>query len=253
MTTELVVYLVAVLGGFMAGIINTLAGSGSIITLGILIELVGLPGNAANATNRVGILVQTLASSKAFASEGMIKWKANRVIIASVVLGAILGSVVAISVSNDQFMFIYKALMVALFFVILIRPKRWLIESDMEYQMPIVLQFVLFFAIGIYAGFIQMGMGVIFLSCMVLLAKKSLLESNVVKLLVTLLLTIPVLALFAYQGLVDWRIGAIIAIGQGLGGYLTAKYIAHSPKANEIAYYTLVGVVLVVLAKMFVF
>ena len=57
---------IAVIGGFVAGVINTLAGNGSVITLSILTEVMGLPGNIANATNRVGVLLQGIASSTGF-------------------------------------------------------------------------------------------------------------------------------------------------------------------------------------------
>lgn len=52
-------YLIAVLGSALAGSINTLAGNGSAITLTILTELLGLPGNLANGTNRVGVFTQS--------------------------------------------------------------------------------------------------------------------------------------------------------------------------------------------------
>ena len=59
-------YLIAILGGAFAGVINTLAGNGSAITLTILTELIGLPGNLANGTNRVGIFTQSLFGVWAF-------------------------------------------------------------------------------------------------------------------------------------------------------------------------------------------
>jgi hypothetical protein len=47
--------------GIAAGFINTLAGSGSLITLPILI-LLGLPANVANGTNRVGVVMQNVVA-----------------------------------------------------------------------------------------------------------------------------------------------------------------------------------------------
>jgi len=47
-----------ILAGFLAGIINTLAGSGSVVTLAML-SLLGLPSNIANGTNRIGVLFQS--------------------------------------------------------------------------------------------------------------------------------------------------------------------------------------------------
>ena len=59
MELEVYHYVIAIVGGLFAGILNTLAGNGSAITLTILTELLQLPGNLANGTNRVGIVIQT--------------------------------------------------------------------------------------------------------------------------------------------------------------------------------------------------
>ena len=63
------VYLFAILGGILAGIINTLAGSGSVVTLPILVML-GLPANVANATNRVGVTIQNVVGITTFHRKG---------------------------------------------------------------------------------------------------------------------------------------------------------------------------------------
>ena len=58
-------YLAVIAAGLFAGFVNTLAGSGSLITLPLLMFL-GLPANVANGTNRIGVLVQSLVSSISF-------------------------------------------------------------------------------------------------------------------------------------------------------------------------------------------
>ena len=64
------IHLLAVLAGFVAGIINTLAGNGSAITLPFLTFL-GLPTGIANATNRVGVVVQSLVGYLTFRKGGI--------------------------------------------------------------------------------------------------------------------------------------------------------------------------------------
>ena len=88
--------------------------------------------------------------------------------------------------------------------MILLKPKRWLRETAVSINRKTVLNYLLFIGVGFYAGFIQMGMGVIFLAVMVLAAKYSLIDSNIIKVLVVLLLTIPVLILFVWQGQVKY-------------------------------------------------
>ncbi|HAI57975.1 MAG TPA: hypothetical protein DCM04_08535, partial [Saprospirales bacterium] len=45
----------------------------------------------------------------------------------------------------------------------------------------------------------------------------------------------------------NWKAGLLIAIGQSLGGYLTAKYASQSPNANKWAYYILLVIVIAVI------
>ncbi|MXZ21639.1 MAG: hypothetical protein F4Y84_13735 [Caldilineaceae bacterium SB0665_bin_25] len=59
-------YLLAILAGIVAGVINTLAGSGSAVTLPMLVFL-GLDAGAANATNRIGVIIHNVVGITTFA------------------------------------------------------------------------------------------------------------------------------------------------------------------------------------------
>jgi uncharacterized membrane protein YfcA len=251
--SEIFLYSVAVLGGFLAGIINTLAGNGSAITLSILTELLGLPGNMANGTNRVGIMAQGITSTYAFHKNNKLNIKRSKDIIATTFIGAILGVLVAISVSNEQFKFVFKFLMVVMFFVILIKPSRWFKETDLEYKLPKLISIPVFLALGFYGGFIQMGMGVFFLAAMVLVARYNIIEANAIKIFIVFLYTIVVLAIFQWKGLINWKYGLIIAMGQLVGGYLSANFASRYHNAQKWAYGLLVVIVIAVLLKLFGF
>ena len=243
--------LIAIIGGFIAGIINTLAGNGSAITLTILTEVIGLPGNMANGTNRVGVLLQSWIGSWAFYRNGTLQVRRDLFIIIPMIIGALFGVFVAIWVSNDQFIQVFRYLMIFMLIVILFRPKRWLQPSDHQFIKNRWLLIPLFLALGFYGGFIQMGMGVFFLAIMVLGVRYSLVDSNAVKVFVIGAYTIVVLAIFHWQGLVDWKVGGILALGQMSGAYLTANFAANHPKANIWAHRLLVVVVLLAIFKLF--
>ena len=243
-------YLIAIVGSAIAGGINTLAGNGSAITLTILTELIGLPGNMANGTNRVGVWTQSMAGTYAFYKNGKLDIKGSGLYIALTVVGAIAGILVAIWVSNEQFLYVFKFLLVAMFIVILVRPKRWLQETDISKRPPLWLAIPLFLGVGFYGGFIQMGMGIIFLAIMVLIARYSIIEANAVKITVVAIYTVLAIAIFAYKGLIDWEIGLIMAIGQTIGGYYTAVFAARYENANIWAHRVLVVVVILALIKM---
>lgn len=96
-----------------------------------------------------------------------------------------------------------------------------------------------------------MGMGVLFLAITVLVVRFRIIEANAIKNFVVGFYTIIVLMIFWYQGLVDWKIGGIIAIGQGTGGYLTAHYASRIPNADKYAYYLLVTIVVLAVISLF--
>jgi hypothetical protein len=96
-----------------------------------------------------------------------------------------------------------------------------------------------------------MGMGILFLMAGVLVSGFTIIRANALKLVVVFLYTILSLAIFHYNGLVNWKIGALLSIGTALGGYLTASYSSKIKNANLYAYRFLVVIVFIVLLYTF--
>lgn len=251
MTVEWYIWMIVIVGSFFAGSINTLAGNGSAITLTILTELLGLPGNLANGTNRVGILMQTAAGGIAFYRNGRLDLRRSEWYLVFSVIGAIAGTILAVSISNEQFRVVFRFLMVFLLFLILFKPERWLHETEANRRPNWWVAGPLFVALGFYGGFIQMGMGLFFLAAMVLGARYSMIDANALKSIVVGVIQAAAILIFAWKGLIDWRIGGIMAIGQAAGGYVTAHYASRLPGANVWAHRLLVAVVLVSLFRLF--
>ena len=125
-------YIIVLLGGFFAGAINSLAGYGSIITLTILMDIVGLSPNVANGTNRVNVMANAFAGSLGYYRQG--KMRLNRVwlIVFLVLIGAITGVYVATIISNEGFRNLYRVLVFLLAILILTKPKNWLIKESSQ-------------------------------------------------------------------------------------------------------------------------
>ena len=82
--------------GFVAGVINTVAGGGSLLTLPVLMAL-GLNADVANGSNRLGVLAQSLMSTFVFVRHGQFDWGGVRRFVVPVVLGAMVGAQVSIA------------------------------------------------------------------------------------------------------------------------------------------------------------
>ena len=114
-----------------------------------------------------------------------------------------------------------------------------------------MLSTIILFIVGVYGGFIQMGMGVILLAILVLLHRIPLMPANTLKLLAVLLYSPFVLGLLVYHDLVDWHYGLLLAVGQIAGGWITARYISKWKYANALAYALLIIMVVAALIKYF--
>lgn len=248
-TWEIVLFLV---GGFIAGIINTLAGNGSAITLTLLISL-GLDTNAANATNRIGVLFQTLTG--AFSLKRTPRTKKNIrdsvwFIIPSL-FGSALGAYLAVETPPDILRYIIGALMLGILINVLFSAKKWLINTDPSVKIKSTKNMIWFFAVGVYAGFIQMGFGIIALSVLVLVARYSLKDANIIKIIAAAITTLPAFFIFWHSGLMDWYPGIILAIGSSAGAWFGTRFVLTHPSANDYIRYLLIAVLLFGLYRLF--
>lgn len=216
-------YIGLVAAGLAAGFINTVAGSGSLITVPLLIYL-GLPANVANGTNRIGILLQTIVGVASFKRQGMLEWRQALIPTIPAVVGAVVGAQVAVDLDEVVLRRVIGALMVAMLVLMLVDPARWLRgPADTRRIRSGVLGTVVMFGIGFYGGFIQIGIGVILLAGLVLGSGYDLVRANAVKLLIVLCYTPFALAVFIRGDQVAWLPGVILAVGSMAGAWLAAR------------------------------
>jgi len=236
-------YVAVVAAGFAAGFINTLAGSGSLITLPLLIFL-GLPAPVANATNRVGVLLQNLVSTGSFAQQKVLDLKYGLMLSAPAVVGSVIGAQIAVELNEEMMRRAIGVVMVIMLFVILFKPDRWLKGHPQgARRYPNLMELVVFFGLGIYGGFIQAGVGIFLLSGLVLASGYDLVRANAIKVLIILLVTAMAMVVFAANSMVRYEVGLILALGQTLGA-LAASRLAVKSGARFIRY-LLIAVIVV--------
>jgi uncharacterized protein len=224
--------MLAITAGFCAGIINTLAGSGSLFTLPVLLFL-GLPAHIANGTNRVGILTQTLVGSLTLYRRGGKKIGANAIYIIPTVLGSATGALIAVSIPEKALRITIGIVMLLLLIIMLLKYSDLLREVDGQVtKAKKIYSFPLLFIIGVYGGFIQLGVGIFTLAALLLVLNLTFLNANTLKNVMNFFLTLPALIIFAYHDQVNWKLGCIIAIGQTAGAWVAARFASGNEKAN---------------------
>lgn len=211
-----------ILVGFVAGYINTLAGSGSLITLPLLIFL-GFPANVANGTNRIAIILQNIVGVGSFYQQKQLNFKKDSIIAIPAALGAILGASIAVDIEHELMEKFIGIIIVLMLFVLLFRPKRFLKREQYVKSRTPWYTYVIFFIIGLYGGFIQAGVGIFILMGLSLSAGYNLVRANAVKLLIALIYTPFALYVFFINDQVNVIAGLILAVGNMGGAYLASR------------------------------
>jgi len=247
------IILLAILGGGAAGFINTLAGSGSIITLPLLIFL-GLPANVANGTNRLGALLQTAVSVVTFIKRGKFDLSGSFWLILPAVIGSLVGAYIAVDLDVKTMTYTIGAVMVLLLPFILTNRDQWLRKETIEKKAfnKGAIAFI-FAAIGVYGGFVQSGVGIFLLSAMVLFANYALVQANVLKNVIVLCYTIPTFFIFMANDQINWELGLLVASGQMIGSWVAARFAMEHSGANKWIRYLLVFMILISAFELFGF
>lgn len=216
--------LLVIAAGVLCGFINTLAGSGSLISLPILM-FIGLPPNMANGTNRVGVLVQNLVTTKTFHSRGLLDIPMGWQVAVPIILGSIVGALVVLELPDRAVEIVVGVVLLVMLIPMWFKPRRWLDGKDLTgHKVNHALRWAIFFVIGAYGGFIQAGVGIFLLSALVLNLGCNLVKANAQKAMINLILTTFALMIFAWHGQIDWAVGIALAAGNAVGGYLGSHW-----------------------------
>jgi uncharacterized membrane protein YfcA len=232
--------------GFVAGFINTLAGTGSLITLPVLI-LLGLPATVANGTNRLGVLMQNIVAVATFRNRGALEIVGTWKLVVPAVVGSVLGARLAVDIDQRMMRNVIGVLLLVMLGIMLLKPERWIAEHAQPRAPRLLIEVPLLFAIGVYGGFLQAGVGIFLLAALVLGAGFNLVGANGVKNLIVLAVTVVAIPVFVLHDQVQWTLGLLLGAGQAVGAWVAAR-VAIKRGAEFVRIFVIVTVLLSALA-----
>ncbi|NOY91580.1 MAG: sulfite exporter TauE/SafE family protein [Deltaproteobacteria bacterium] len=211
--------------GVVAGFVNMFAGGGSMLTLPALM-LLGLPPGVANGTNRLGMLVLTASGAHAYHQRGALSLREVVPIAAPTVVGALLGAWLATSIPSEWLGGVLLGTMLSVALLLLLRPAIFSAARESQAlslrERPSAI--VALFAAGLYAGFVQAGVGFLMLAILGGLLRYDMLRANALKLAVALFFVAASLGVFIWSGDVRWLPGLVLAAGSVLGARLGVRF-----------------------------
>ena len=245
--------LILVAASFGAGVMNAMAGGGTILTFPSLVFL-GLPSIAANATSTVALLPASLTSLYGFRDDvRMYQGWLKRLFLPSLIGGAV-GSVLLLRTPEKTFAFLAPLLI--LFATVLFMAQGLLARrttarktgqpaaaqedpSPGRWTLAILLQL----GVAVYGGYFGAGIGILMLALLGFLGLANIHAANGIKNLLGFCINVVAAGYFIFKGAVVWPAALVIVGGGAVGGYAGARFAKRIGKEKARSAVVVIGLV----------
>jgi hypothetical protein len=216
--------------GIGAGTINTVVGSGSLITFPVLVAF-GYPPVVANVSNTIGIVSGSITGAIGYRQE--MAGQGRRLLNLSIAsaIGALIGGLLLLRLPADAFTFIVPILIAVAVALIIAQPwlNRWTARRRAARAAsgsvprfrdggPLLLAGVL--CSGVYGGYFGAAQGVILIGLLGVFINESLQRVNAAKNVAAAVVNGVAAILFVFVAPVAWDAVAVLAVGSVIGGVL---------------------------------
>jgi uncharacterized protein len=231
--------------GAVAGGVNTVVGSGSLITFPTLLA-VGYSPVTANVSNCVGLVPGGVAGSFGYRRELRGQWRRCGILAVGTTIGAVIGGILLLELPDAVFDAIVPALILLAVALMALRPSPKIHEGGDNMAAGVASSF----AVGIYGGYFGAAQGIILMSLLRLSFAENLQVLNAMKNVLAGVANAVAGLLFIVLADVAWDAAALIALGSVGGSLVAARYGRRIPpeilRRVVIVYGTIVAIVLII-------
>ena len=235
------------LAGVAAGTINTVVGSGTLITFPTLLAF-GVPPVTANVSNTIGLVPGSVSGAIGYRRE-LVGQRARLIRLASAsLLGGVVGAVLLLALPEEAFSAIVPVLIGLGCLLVVLQPtisRRVALRREGRgtvHEHGPLWVWVLVFATGVYGGYFGAAQGVLLMAVMGIGIQETLQRLNAVKNVLAGLVNGVAAVIFMAVAEVDWVVAALIAVGSVVGGQLGATVGRRLPPLALRIVIVLVGV-----------
>ena len=233
-----------------AGLVNAIAGGGTLISFPTLVGL-GVPAVTSNVTNTVSLVPGYLAGSWAQRSELSPQLNRARALAVVAGLGGLAGSVLLVLIPSKDFRLAVPYLIVASCALLFAQDRVRAVLGRVADEsvgtggsVPLsgearpsgvsgpheLLRAVLVFAAAVYGGFFGAGLGIMLLAVLGLFSQDPLASVNALKQALSFLINLAAAVFFVFSGRVSWTLVPVMAAASLVGGLLGGRLVPRIPE-----------------------
>jgi len=240
-------YILVTLAAVAAGLVNALAGGGTLITFPVLLA-VGISAVAANVTNTVALVPGYLGGTLAQKNDLKDQKKRLWILLPAGALGGLVGGILLLNTGEKLFSDLVPFLiLIASTLLAIQNPVRaWLTrrtKSGKSAHISEAWAFIPVFLAAIYGGYFGAGLSVILLAVLGLVLNDNLTRLNALKQGIAFTTNIAAALIFVFSGKVVWSVALVMAFGALLGGALGGKFAGRIKPATLRTFVVTIGFV----------
>jgi uncharacterized membrane protein YfcA len=230
--------------GLAAGTINTVVGSGTLITFPVLLAF-GYPPVTANVSNTIGLVPGSVSGAIGYRRE--LAGQRRRILRlgAMSLAGGITGAVLLLVLPSSAFKAIVPVFIAAALVLTLSQPRltRWLLQREIDLERHVALLTpVAVYLTGVYGGYFGAAQGILLLAILGVALTQDLQRTNALKNVLAGLTNGVAGVYFIFAAHIDWGPAALIAVSSITGAQIGARYGRRLPPAGLRAVIVAVGI-----------
>ena len=215
------------IAGLAAGTINTVVGSGSLITFPTLVAL-GYPPLLANVSNNIGLVPGSLSGVYGYRRELVGQRERLRRLVPASVVGGITGSTLLLVLPSGVFQNVVVVLIAIALVLVIAQPaisRRVAARRSVHPGSGDVttVLFALVCAAGVYGGYFGAAQGVLLIAILGIFLDDHLQRLNACKNVLAMSVNAVASVIFVFSTHIDWQIVGLIAVGSTIGGQIGAR------------------------------
>jgi len=221
---------------FVTSVIGVVTGSNSLITVPVMFQF-GIEPKVAVATNMFGLTFMAIGATIPFLRQGAIDKKRVSPLIILTLIGSALGALLVGLISSKTIPIIVSISMIVVTIFTLIKPDAGVAKSEPPavagglFNYSLVIAYILTFILGIYGGLYSGGYVTMLTAAFVAFFGMTFSEAVASTKLINVFSSLIATIIFMWQGLVDYKLGLILAVVMFVGAYIGARVVT---KLNDL-------------------
>lgn len=228
MSTTAIILLILLF--FATSAIGVVTGSNSLVTVPVMFQF-GIEPKVAVATNMFGLTFMAIGATLPFLKQGAINFRRLSPMVFLTLIGSTLGAILVGLISDKSIPIIVSVSMIVVCIFTFVKRDAGVAKNETVSTNSLVLAYVLTFFLGIYGGLYSGGYVTILTAVFVAFLGMTFTEAVAGTKFINVFSSAIATIVFMWQGLVDYKIGVILAVTMFIGAYIGAHFVT---KLNDL-------------------